>query len=258
MVQLENLLVSRSVSDYGAFLLPSLTADMTLLDCGCGPGSITYGLADRLDRGQVVGLDVIDGLWQAREYARDRGRQNLSYVRGDVDALPFPEGRFDAVFAHSLIEMLSPPYGALTEMRRVMKANGVIGVAAVDYSGLLLAGPSVDLLERFYQMKEQVWQSAFNSEPRRGKHLRNILSDAGFRNVQAGARYVSYGDGEAVRQFGEGRARECEGGDIFEAAVATGLSNEAELQAMSKAWRSWGESPGAFLAFPWCNAVGWK
>jgi ubiquinone/menaquinone biosynthesis C-methylase UbiE len=40
------------------FFLPHLQSGMTLLDCGCGPGSLTLGLAEAVAPGQVE-LEVI-------------------------------------------------------------------------------------------------------------------------------------------------------------------------------------------------------
>ena len=42
-----DLLRRRSAAEYAAFLLPHLGDGVVLLDCGCGPASITYGLAER-------------------------------------------------------------------------------------------------------------------------------------------------------------------------------------------------------------------
>lgn len=256
MADFETLLATRSAADYAAFFLPYLRDDMTLLDCGCGPGSITYGLAERIGHGQVVGLDAGSGFRLASDYAHPR--PNLSFVHGDVNAIPFADATFDAVFAHSLVETLSSPISALREMRRAMKEGGVIGLAAVDYSGVLIGGPETGLPERFYALRERWWIEQGIAEPRRGKHLRSLLADVDFRHVTASARYIAYGDAVGVRRFGEDRARECEDGDMARSTVELGLCNKAELGAMASAWRAWGESPGAFLAFPWCSAIGWK
>lgn len=40
------------------FCLPHLRPSMRVLDCGCGPGSITVGLADAVRPGEVVGIDM--------------------------------------------------------------------------------------------------------------------------------------------------------------------------------------------------------
>ena len=48
----------RTAANEAGFLLPHLSAGMRLLDCGCGPGSITAGLAEAVAPGQAVGVDI--------------------------------------------------------------------------------------------------------------------------------------------------------------------------------------------------------
>src|SRR5690348_16716096 len=75
----------RTAEEAAAFLLPELRPGMRLLDVGCGPGSITRGLAERLVPGQVIGLDLSrDTLEAARREAAARGLDNLSYEEGSV------------------------------------------------------------------------------------------------------------------------------------------------------------------------------
>jgi 2-polyprenyl-3-methyl-5-hydroxy-6-metoxy-1,4-benzoquinol methylase len=52
------IMTSRSAEDSARFFLPYLRAGMRVLDCGCGPGSITVGLAQAVTPGEVVGIDV--------------------------------------------------------------------------------------------------------------------------------------------------------------------------------------------------------
>ena len=48
----------RTAARSAAFLLPHLRPGMRLLDFGCGPGSITVGLAGVVAPGEVVGVDI--------------------------------------------------------------------------------------------------------------------------------------------------------------------------------------------------------
>lgn len=252
----EKRLATRGAEEYAAFFVPSLRGDMRLLDCGCGEGAITYGLA-RLVR-EIVGVDFGADFAPALDYMQAHPRPNLSFAHADANALPFPDGTFDAVFAHSMLETLATPVDALTEMRRVLKDGGPIGAASVEYAGVLLAGPHEELLRRFYALREEQWTRAGHADPRRGARLRALLTEAGFRDIVASARYISYGTPEAVRAFAEDRAAQCKSGDYVDELLAFGLSTEAELREMATAWREWGASPAAFFAFPWCVAIGRK
>ena len=48
----------RTAENSAGYLLSRLSPGMTLLDVGCGPGTITCDLARRLAPGQVIGVDV--------------------------------------------------------------------------------------------------------------------------------------------------------------------------------------------------------
>src|SRR5215207_5414518 len=85
-------LATRTVAREAAFLLPHLRPGMRLLDVGCGPGSITVGLAAVLAPGEVVGLDLRpEPLAQARAEASRRGIANVRFEVGSAYALPFPD-----------------------------------------------------------------------------------------------------------------------------------------------------------------------
>ncbi len=52
---------NRSSNVEAGFFVPHIRSGMKLLDCGCGPGSITLGLAELVSPGEVTGIDMAAG-----------------------------------------------------------------------------------------------------------------------------------------------------------------------------------------------------
>jgi ubiquinone/menaquinone biosynthesis C-methylase UbiE len=253
----EKSMQDRSATDYADFLLPQVTEGSHVLDVGCGQGTITLGLAERA--GHVVGVDLSeDEFADARGWAADHQIDNVEFRVGSVDALDFPADHFDACLCHSMLETLDHPLDALIEIKRTLRPGGVIGIACVDYDGLILAGPEEELLRRFYAVREQVWQLEKVADPYRGRRLRGLLEQAGFDGVDASSRYFSYGTTDAVESFGRARAEDCSDGWYASSAQKHGLATAGDLEAIRRAWLEWSMSPEAYLAFPWCRALGWK
>jgi ubiquinone/menaquinone biosynthesis C-methylase UbiE len=253
----ETYLAARNAADYADFFIPHLAPYFHVMDVGCGGGSITIGLARHAAR--VVGIDLDQQEFaSARLYATEHGLSNIEFQPGDVYALDFPSGLFDACLCHSLLEALDRPLEALKEIKRTLKPGGVLGVASVEYGGLILAGPHEPLLRRFYLIREQLWLLDAGSDPYCGRTLRGLLHGSGFERVIATTKYFSYGTAQAVRTFGTGRAADCRDEWYAGAAQKYGLATSSDLDAMEKAWMEWSESPAAYAAFAWCRAVGWK
>src|SRR3990167_8600478 len=99
-----SLFSKRTPETNAAFLLPHLKKGQSLLDCGCGPGSITLGFAQLLFPGQVVGVDIQPiQLEQAKKMAAVKNIGNVSFYQYDVTALPFADHSFDVVYANALL-----------------------------------------------------------------------------------------------------------------------------------------------------------
>ena len=92
----------RTLASHGAFFSILLTPGMRVLDCGCGPGTITSGIADQVGpQGFVTAVDANPGQVEAAR-AELRGRANTEVRAASVYALPFAPASFDAVFSHAL------------------------------------------------------------------------------------------------------------------------------------------------------------
>jgi SAM-dependent methyltransferase len=103
-----------------------------VLDAGCGGGGMPLSLAEHAR--EVVGIDPIDRFGQAGVVlARERGLANLYFARADGMALPFPDGAFDLVLSHAVIEHVADAPLYLRECRRVLAPGGRCYLSTAPY-----------------------------------------------------------------------------------------------------------------------------
>jgi ubiquinone/menaquinone biosynthesis C-methylase UbiE len=245
----------RSASKEAAFLVPHLRPGMSLLDCGCGPGTLTMDLAGLVAPGQVVGVDIAPGqITVAQEHALRRGVSNVRFREGTIYELPFPDGSFDVAFAHTVLQHLADPVRVLQEIRRVLKAGGLIGVREEDTSGIVFF-PSSALLDQSWDLYVRSWKHN-GGDPYFARRHRAVLRESGFVRVIGSASCESYGAPQATQWFGEVMARYIPSN--LETAVRLGWADVELVERIGAAWKAWGEHPDAFCAILRCEAIGWK
>lgn len=138
----------RTATNSAAYLLGHLRAGMSVLDVGCGPGTITVDLAEAVAPGPVRGIDAVDDvLADARRAADARGTRDVDFAVDDVMGLSSDDDAFDVVHAHQVLQHLSDPVAALAEMRRVCRPGGLVAARDADY-GAMCWFPSDPLLDR--------------------------------------------------------------------------------------------------------------
>jgi ubiquinone/menaquinone biosynthesis C-methylase UbiE len=94
-----------------------------ILDVGCGTGHFSQPLAAA---NAVVGVDL------SREmlaFARTKG---LAPVRAAAEALPFGDGRFDAVLAASVLQLIPDGAAFVRELLRVVRPGGRVIVCTIN------------------------------------------------------------------------------------------------------------------------------
>ncbi len=135
----------RTVENSAAYAASFFTAGSSVLDVGCGPGTITLDIAGRVTPGRVLGVDAsADVIEQARADAV--GVENVEFAAGDIYALDLADALFDVVHAHQVLQHVPDPVGALREMRRACKPDGVVVARDGDYSAFTWypADPTLD------------------------------------------------------------------------------------------------------------------
>lgn len=102
----------------------------TILDVGCGVGSLDRLLAHRLGPANTItAIDVNPFLLgEAELLATAEGLdQSIRFAPGSAEALPFADGTFDCIFSVTVLEECDADR-ALAEMVRVARPGGRVGV----------------------------------------------------------------------------------------------------------------------------------
>jgi ubiquinone/menaquinone biosynthesis C-methylase UbiE len=247
----------RSAAREAGFLLPYLRPGMRLLDAGCGPGSITIGLAETVAPSEVAGIDLAPAvLGDARALAAGRGAGNARFAAADVAQLPFPDASFDAVFAHTLLEHVADGVAVLRELRRVLRPGGAIGVRDSDWASGVFAPDDVAVAEAM-ELYERVWRQN-GGHPRCGRYLRGLLAEAGFEEVRTSASFRWDGSAEESRAFGELLAHRLALPAFAGPILANGWRGRQRLDEIVAACLAWSRRPDAFAAMVMAEAIGVK
>ncbi|GAA5910348.1 hypothetical protein JCM6882_003258 [Rhodosporidiobolus microsporus] len=247
----------RTAESSAPFLLPHLKATDSLLDIGCGPGSITITFAPYVSR--VVGIEhpsagqpVLDA---AAEDARAASVQDkVSFQLADALALPFPDDSFDVVYCHQVLQHVPDAVGLLREMRRVSKR--IVAAREADRGSFVLhPHDKAGFLAKF----DELWSAAARAgggEPDAARRLKSWALAAGF---SSGDVEVTTGSTcPDVKEWGEMWAERTVKTGFATKVVELGLASEAELDKIAAAWREWAYKPDAWTGYIQGDLLAWK
>ncbi|KAI2622067.1 methyltransferase type 11 [Xylaria nigripes] len=242
----------RTAEVNSAYMLPIIKPNMRILDVGCGPGSITLGLASRVPEGSVTGIDIhADAVNYASEMCKQRGVTNASFSVGDALKLPFDDNSFDIVHAHQVLVHLPGaedepgPVRGLKEMRRVCKPGGFVCTRDVDW-------PTVRVYPQIKGLRESValvgMFANHYGKTMEGGRGREFARRAGFRpeDITASASAVTCANSTDRAWWGEVFASRLELSSNPEKGAKLGFVTEEIAGCMVNAWREWVENQDGF------------
>jgi SAM-dependent methyltransferase len=104
-----------------------------VLDVACGPGPATLRAAERVrPDGRVIGVDISEEMLAiARQHAGERGLDNVTFTRGDMDSLPYEDESFDAVTMVLGLFFAKDIVGTLAGLWRLVRPGGSLAVTTL-------------------------------------------------------------------------------------------------------------------------------
>lgn len=180
----------RNVTTCLGYLMPTLEAlppTFSLLDVGCGPGSITFDLARRFPRAKIIGLDLGEEVIERNKanIATAAPGTGIEFRAGNIlepeTFLAADEiGSFDVVHEHTTLICIPNNTEVLRQMKRLAKQDGgIVACRDGDTNSQVLWPPcpeSAELQERIYQMNGLDTQT--------GRKLISKALEVGFRRDQ--------------------------------------------------------------------------
>jgi ubiquinone/menaquinone biosynthesis C-methylase UbiE len=238
----------RTADNSAAYLLPSLRPGSSLLDVGCGPGTITVDLARRVAPGRVVGLDTAEEIVaQARAEADIAGLPSLSFETGTVFDLRFADGTFDVIHAHQVLQHVGDPVAALVEMRRVCRPGGIVAARDSDYPGFRYFPEDPELDRAIAAYGALTRRNGANWDA--GRRLLSWAHAAGFTTVVPTASVWCFATPVDREWWGGLWADRFLQSSLAEQLRSEELATAADLSSFAAAWRRWAASAdGWFVA----------
>jgi SAM-dependent methyltransferase len=248
----------RNTADASAsYLLPYLRPGLRVLDFGCGPGTISVGLARAVAPGALHGVDMEESQIElSRSVARASGVENATFHVADVTDLPFADDYFDVAHCHNLLMHVPDTRAALAEVRRVLKPGGIIGCRELICRSSF-THPRYGVLQHAWRIFEDVL-STDDGHPNIGGNLKEHLLASGFTTVRAGASFDVYdspSDVDFVHRFA---TRWFLSSAITDAAIEYGVTTAFFFFQQKTAYEMWKDDPAALCVLAFGEAIASK
>lgn len=162
-------------------LVPFLQPGRTVLDVGCGSGTITKGIAERVGpTGRVVGIDTSEELIiRARQHAE----MPANFAFECTDLFDFsPSIKFDIVTAARTLQWLANPREALAKMKSLLKAGGLVHILDYNHEKIAWSPAPPASMKTFYE-KFLTWRRDAGMHNQIADELDGWMTDLGLKNV---------------------------------------------------------------------------
>jgi SAM-dependent methyltransferase len=236
------ILTARTLANSHPTLLRLLRPGMSVLDVGCGPGTLTLEIARHVNPGAVVGMDANPEMIRVAEEAAPPGTsRNLVFYKDDIRESAW-DGEFDVVNAARTLQWIPDAAVALDRMARAVVSGGTVVVLDYDHTKAEWSDPP-KAWTRFYGAF-LTWREAGGLDNAIARRLPGLSKTVGLVGVSLTPQItaVRAGDADFFRVAGlwrmviESRGRQM---------VAAGHLTEPERQDALDSFTEWMQAPDA-------------
>jgi SAM-dependent methyltransferase len=236
------ILTARTIANSHPTLERLLCRGTSVLDVGCGPGTLTREIAQHVDPGAVVGMDANPEMIRVAEDAIPPGAlRNLIFYTGDIRASAW-DSEFDVVNAARVLQWIPDAAVALDRMAHATCPGGAVVVLDYDHTKAQWSGPPKAWL-RFYGAFLD-WREAGGLDNAIARRLPSLCEAVGLADMSLTPQIttVRAGDGDFFRVAGlwrmviESRGRQM---------VAAGHLTESERREALDGFTEWMQEPDA-------------
>jgi len=247
----------RNAERFSRHLLVHLRPGMRVLDGGCGPGTITVGLASRVAPGDVLGIDRDEKqVAAATTMAQQAGVLNVRFEAGDILHLPCPDASMDAVHLCCILTHILQPLEALKEAWRVLKPGGIVSLRDPVFASTIWCPENSLLIEACQLIIRAIRYAGGGAN--RGKDLGVLLHEAGYGDLHLSAAYDGPQNPAERPGFCALLAGVFSETQMARLLVAQGWTTQSRLEQIARAIQELGSDPRGFVAVPHIEALGWK
>jgi len=152
--------------------MTKLSKTDTILDLGCGEGTLTFVLAKSVKK--AVGVDTNENTIADAHFKNNelKNRLNAEFYCDKIENLNLPSESFDKAFSFSVIEHIPNYLEVFRELFRLLKKDGELIISVDSFSDfdqeLLKIHEKEFAIEKYFEKEE----------------LRKLLTELGFRHIE--------------------------------------------------------------------------
>ena len=224
------------------------------MDFGCGPGTISVGLAERIAPGELYGVDMEESQIElARAAAAEGGHDNMQFHVGNAYDLPFDDNTFDVAHCHAVLMHIPDTQKALTEVRRVLRPGGLLACREANVASSYLEPQPQEITEAWGVFSGLVQGNG--GHPNFGKELKMALLDAEFSDVSVTASLDSFSSVSDVSFLHSFISEWFFSPRVVAALTGLGLATQEQIDHWKRLLDDWRENPGASGAVAFGEAI---